>query len=131
MNRAYSNLTRASGSKSFMPADLSVVDAFEKIEETYLQMLGLAVSAAIQEYEQEVQAIASQEDNWGELGSSLSVTFDSTDYSINVGVLGTNDTVNQAMELEYGNGVLPPNPMIRNAAIGVTTDFPSILNRYV
>jgi len=48
----------------------------------YLQALSLAIEKAIEEYEAEVQAMASQEENWGDLGSSLSVIFDKTDFSI-------------------------------------------------
>lgn len=131
MNKAYSNLTRTSSSKSFLPRRLTTLDSFEKLEETYLEALSFAIEKAIEEYEMEVQATASKEENWGSLGSSLSVVFDKTDYSISVGVSGNERTVAQAMELEYGNGPVPPNPMLRNAALGVTTEFPVILNRYV
>jgi hypothetical protein len=131
MYKAYSNLTRTSSSKSFIPGNLITLESFEKIEETYLQALSIAIEKALEEYEAEVQAMASQEENWGDLGSSLSVIFDKTDFSISVGISGDENTVNQAMELEYGTGLIPPNPMLRNAALGVTTEFPVILSRYV
>lgn len=130
MNRAYSKLTRASGSKSFFPSELSTLDQFEKIEEVYLALLNEALERATAEYEADIRAAASLPENWGSLGSSITASFDPNDYSINVGLLGDPETVSQAMALEYGTGVIPPKAMLRKSALGVSTEFPSVLNRY-
>lgn len=131
MNKAYSNFIHPRGSKSFIPSNLNILDQFEEIEATYLAILNDVIEKATKEYEESIQETASQPENWGEFGKSLTAYFDQTDYSINVGVVGDEETMMQAMELEYGTGMVPPKAMIRNAALGVTTEFPSMLNGYL
>jgi hypothetical protein len=131
MQKAYSTLIRPHGSKSFMPSNFQVLDQFEEIEATYLSILNSVIEKATKEYEESIQENASQPENWGEFGKSLAAYFDPTDYSINIGVVGDEETVMQAMELEYGTGITPPKAMLRNAALGVTTEFPTMLNGYL
>jgi hypothetical protein len=51
---------------------------------------------------------------WREIANNINVTYDHQSRQISYTMSGGEDVQNKAMNLEYGNGALPPTPLLRN-----------------
>jgi len=131
MQKAYSSFNKSRGSNPFMPENLLILDAFEHLERAYFSAIEKAVEKATNEYQNSVQDMASTNENWGSLGRNINVSFNKTDYSINVNLTGNDEQLSRMAELEYGNGVVGPNPILRMTIANASNELPAIISKHL
>jgi len=131
MQKAYSSFNKSRGSNPFMPEDLLILDAFEHLEQAYFSAIEKAVEKATNEYQNSVQDMASTNENWGSLGKNINVRFNKTDYSINVDLIGNDEQLSRMAELEYGNGIVGPNPILRMTGVNISNEIPALISKHL
>jgi hypothetical protein len=75
--------------------------------------------------------MASTNENWGSLGKNINVRFNKTDYSINVDLIGNDEQLSRMAELEYGNGIVGPNPILRMTGANISNEIPALISKHL
>jgi len=131
MQKAYSSFNKSRGSNPFMPEDLLILDAFEHLERAYFSAIEKAVEKATAEYQDSVQGMASTNENWGSLGKNINVSFSKTDYAIDINLVGNDEQLSRMAELEYGNGLIGPNPILRMTIANASNELPALISKHL
>jgi len=111
-----SNSTPAhSGSSGIIKGSFGVVEYVSNLLKTYDEVVTDALTTFATEEQNALRTSALEsKSGWRDIANNINVAYDHASRNIAYTISGGEDTQNKAMNLEYGNGALPPTPLLRN-----------------
>jgi hypothetical protein len=104
-----------SGSKGIITGSFKVVDYVENLLKSYDSVVMDALNQfAAGEQATLRSAAMDSKSGWRDIANNINVAYNHESRQIAYTVSGGDDVQNKAMNLEYGNGALPPTPLLRN-----------------